>query len=484
MVKIRIIIPVLILLTLAIRFLPFFYYGNHPLGYDTGFYRHYLIADPNSDQSLDLFGKSAIAMKLFLKILKLTQLPPDVLLYGGYLLSIALVGLALYIFTKRNFGLSAGLFSLFLFAISPIEYTTYWFMLWKNALGTALLLTTFYLIEKRSWWALLSALIIFGTQTTTSVILSLTLFLHFILFELQNSIKTAFIFNSSPRIGEVRTGRDLVSTTPSPSCSKRGIKIRKRDIYLFFIFIGSGFVFIITQWPIHLNHFLNAEAIFLNTGEFLRLNAFLFPLALIGLLFNYQEIRKSILLPFALIALSFPIFTLPFYQRILPFVDLVILIFAGIGIKTLIQYAAGQSRFYKIFIFTLIGWLVLATFIQTTAQIKNLRPLVSKEAIKQLELLNVILPKNANILTSTDLAPWVYGWSTYKIFAPGLLNNLYNEPAWQKFWSTAGKEKRVEFLSVYPKPLYFFIDENSLPTFSPSPECVGKLSEFIYEYKC
>jgi len=70
------------------------------------------------------------------------------------------------------------------------------------------------------------------------------------------------------------------------------------------------------------------------------------------------------------------------------------------------------------------------------------------------------------------------------VFTPGLLNSLHNEPEWKEFWATPEKEKRMEFLSYYPRPLYFFIDENSISAFAPSPECVQKLNEFIYEYEC
>ena len=68
-------------------------------------------------------------------------------------------------------------------------------------------------------------------------------------------------------------------------------------------------------------------------------------------------------------------------------------------------------------------WLIATTGIQLNSQIIKLQPLISKEMIINLESMPKFIPPGAGILTTNELAPWVYGWSQNKIFAPGLINN-------------------------------------------------------------
>lgn len=453
--KILVILTVLTII-LGIRMMPFLNYGSHPLGYDTGFYRQYIISPtvsfPNSPT--EILGKSSLGTRIFIDILKFSHLPPDYILYGGYLFSIILVGLSLFLLTKYLFGFSTGVLALFLFAISPIQYTAYWYFLWKNAMGTAFLFWAFLMIEKKSYSAIIHSLLVVLTHTTTSIIF----------------IPTAMLFYLTRLF-------DNFSFT----------KLISRKWWLGIAGILGLFIFI--QWPIKLSYYYNAQALFLSTMEYLRLSAFFFPFAIIGLYSYWEKIKKSILLPFAIIALSFPIFQLPFYQRIFPFIDLVIIILASLGIKKLFKYATkpdslSAKKIYGFIIFLFIVWMLAATGIQAYSQINKLQPLVSKEVIQDLESLPFIVPKNSSILTTTDLAPWVYGWSQSKVFAPGLINNPYSKISWEKFWSSSDEKEKKEFLNAYPKPLYLFIDKNSKYIYLPSEDCVEKLSDFIYKYNC
>lgn len=435
--------------------LPFFNHGNHPLGYDTGFYRQYVISPTISfpNAPTEVLGRSSLGAKIFIDILKFTHLPPDYILYGGYLFSIILVGLSLFLFTEYLFGFSAGILALFLFAISPVQYTAYWYFLWKNALGTAFILLAFLLIEKKSYLAIIPSLLVMITHTTTSIIF----------------IPTATIFYLTSHFHNFSF-----------------VKLINKKLWLGAVGILGLFIFI--QWPINFSYYYNARALFISTTEYLRLSAFFFPLAIIGAYSYWEKIKKSILLPFALITFSFPIFHLPFYQRIFPFIDLVIIILASLGIKTLFEYITkpnpSTKKIFRFTILLLILWLLTANTIQIYSQINKLQPLVSKEVIQDLESLSVVIPENASILTTTDLAPWVYGWSQNKVFAPGLINNPYSKISWEKFWGSSDEKEKKEFLSAYPKPLYLFIDKNSKYIYLPSETCGKKISEFVYKYNC
>ncbi|OGY63433.1 MAG: hypothetical protein A3B92_01430 [Candidatus Harrisonbacteria bacterium RIFCSPHIGHO2_02_FULL_42_16] len=452
----------ILIFALMIRILPFYFFGEHPLGYDTGFYRRYIInptvSFPNAPT--EILGTSSLGTRIFIDILKFLPLPPDYVLYGGYLLATLLAGVALFFFTRHLFGVTAGAIALFLFAISPVQYTAYWYFLWKNMLGVALLFLIFLLMDastrlstgRKSYYALLPALALMVTHTTTSIIFALTL--------------TAFLISKF-------------------FLTKYPYKLQfVRVLFTLLFFSLAGFLW--TQWPISANYFLNAKALFIGGAEYLRLSAFLFPLAAIGL-YNFwpktdstssPQAKQSILLPFALVAAAFPIFQLPFYQRIFPFLDLAIIIFAALGIKFLL---AAPLKIWKVLF---IIWMLAATGIFTYEQITKLQPLVSDTVIKNLELISNAVPPDANILTDTTLAPWVYGWSRQKIFAPGLINNFYSEKEWDEFWNTADAKEKIEFLKPFLKPLYFFTAKDSLNTFLPSANCAEELTEFIYKYKC
>src|SRR3989338_5196952 len=61
-------------------------YGPHPFGYDTGFYRRYLlepfISFPNAP--VPGLGDDALVPRMLLDVLRFVHLSPDVILYGSY----------------------------------------------------------------------------------------------------------------------------------------------------------------------------------------------------------------------------------------------------------------------------------------------------------------------------------------------------------------------------------------------------------------
>ena len=451
-----VVVLIALMFILGIRMLPFLNYSKHPLGYDTGFYRQYIISPTVSfpNTPTEVLGRSSLGTRVFIDILKFSYLPPDYILYGGYLFSIALLALSLFLLVNYLFGFSTGVLALFLFAISPVQYTAYWYFLWKNTLGTAFLLFAFLMIEKKSYLAIIPSLLVMLTHTTTSIIFIPTT-IFFYLKNLFNNFSFIKLFNWKWWLGII-------------------------GVLGFFIYI---------QWPINFRYYYNAQALFLSSTEYLRLSAFFFPLAIIGTYSYWEKIKKSILLPFAIITFAFPIFHLPFYQRIFPFIDLVIIILASLGIKTLFSYAIqpnslSTKKIAQFASMLFVVWMFTANGIQTYSQINKLQPLISKEVVRSLESISSVIPENASILTTTDFTPWVYGWSQNKVFAPGLLNNPYSKTAWEKFWSSSDEKEKKEFLNAYPKPLYLFIDENSKHIYLPSETCSEKISDFIYKYNC
>ena len=117
-------------------------------------------------------------------------------------------------------------------------------------------------------------------------------------------------------------------------------------------------------------------------------------------------------------------------------------------------------------------------------QIKELRPLVGHNDLAALEQIETYIPSSATILTSSKLAPWVQGWSTHTVIAPGLLGDSHNFEAWVDFWSATTTYQKIEFLNEFPKPLYLFITPEEKEAFIEGVECLGRRTDFIYEDLC
>jgi len=79
---------------LLVHLFPFLYFKQWPvLGFDTGFYRRYLIEPFTSLPHAAVPGldHTVILPRVFLDLIRLTGLPIDVVLYGGYVLASALL---------------------------------------------------------------------------------------------------------------------------------------------------------------------------------------------------------------------------------------------------------------------------------------------------------------------------------------------------------------------------------------------------------
>ena len=163
----------------ALSVSPFLIYGTHPLGYDTGFYRRYLLDPVVSFPNTPVPGldHTIIAPRIFLDLVRLLGLSPDISLYGSYILLSLLLVVAFYFFVKEYAGQKIALAAAALLVISPIQYTAYWFMLYKNLFGLIFFFLVFIFLKKKWFWpALASALIIpLSHQTTTILFLGILL---------------------------------------------------------------------------------------------------------------------------------------------------------------------------------------------------------------------------------------------------------------------------------------------------------------------
>lgn len=437
----------LVFFYLALCAAPFLAYSSHPLGYDTGFYRRYLISPPESFPNAPVPGldHTIIAPRLFLDAMRFLGLSPDVSLYGSYILLSLLFIIVFYFFIKEYTDKRTALAAIALLAISPIQYTAYWFMLYKNIFALIFFFLIFIFLKKK-WFlpALASALIIpLSHQTTTILLLGI----------LSGYIFLTLLFQRKFLIPELT------------------------------IFALTLFTYLYLHPHVQQKIDTPPVGIFIEKLEFLLIAAPLFMLSLFGLPKFLTVVKQNfLLLAFGIIGISFPLFSLPYYQRVFLFSHYWLLIGAAIGMVGLVTYILDKKPLYKLAITVLTGVMIFngGLFIN---QVNKLKPLLAPDELNDITTLDKLLPDQASLLTTTRFAPWAQGWTTAKIFAPGIMKDRHASWEWQSFWAGSENEK-IAFFDTFPKPLYIFVDNSQSNLFIPKVACVRKITNMLYANEC
>ncbi len=210
-------IPVL---AVAIRTIMFFVFDSaSPFGYDVGFYRRYLIEPVYFFQSVPGLGPNSMLVKIVLDILKLTHLNADIILAGSLILLGGAVALMMYYLVRKYAGHRIGLYAGFLFAISPIQYFTYWCMLYKNAWGLLLMICAMWAIEKRSRLMYVFPVLLAFSHQTTSIIFVITLVVFGVINKerREETIRICFLMGVALLLTQTRGVGDALVHIPQAS---------------------------------------------------------------------------------------------------------------------------------------------------------------------------------------------------------------------------------------------------------------------------
>lgn len=432
--------------SLVIHGIPFLLFGSHPLGYDTGFYRRYLIEPfvsfPNT--AVPGLGDDALLPRVILDLLRTIPIPTDIILYGTYFIFWALMPVLLFLFLKPFIQRRGAFIAGILLVCSSLAYTGYWYFLFKNALALDLILLAFIAIERKwfpVWIALDLAIVL--THKTSAIIYLLTL---------------ATLFIVSPT---------------------------QRKHYLTHLAI-TGFLFILINAPTvrELGTVL-PSAVFVDWKTFSLLSLPLFIVIVLGLrAFRHYTIPKT-LLAFSAVTLLFPIFKLPFYERIFLFADVALVALAAYGINFSLTYRASEKsvrhRLFVFLILSLAGGLYMGNLWR---EVTTTSPLVSDTDIEVIETIGGLVPSDATILTTSDEAPWFEGWTRSHIAAPGMLNDNHNLEEWTTFWNSTSTTERIKFLNDFDTPLYISTlgDETNLA--GTLPECAQEVLPHLWYVAC
>ncbi len=438
------VLVVVLVFQILVLALPLFLVGPFAMGYDTGFYRRFLLNHNSNILSNAVPGldHTVIVPRIWLAVINGVGIPANIVLFGSYIFLVVACTYLYYVLVSGIFDKKVALISSFIISSSAVVYHAYWYMFYKNFFGLALLFLLFHLINTDKYpflRILLSIFIILSHQTTT----------FFLFAVLALYIALEFVFKKRVRLVE------LLSLTIS--------------ILVYFYF--------------HPNIQGKIEAppvgIFLTHIKFLLLSAGV----LIGSFFGIKKFYYScknhlIILSCSIVAILFPLLSLPYYQRIYLYTFYVLALVSAIGFEYIFVSIKESASKFKAFWVAII---VLCAICQTSALvfiIKNDKPLVTVSEAQSLDALAASLPNGASVVTSSRLVPWVQGWSRGKVFGPGLLKDKNSPEDWYAYWAGDDRQK-ISFLSQFPKPIYVYIGDEQKGGFVPD-KCSDKINNMLY----
>ncbi len=451
-----------LLLVVLFRMIP--YINNYvPLGYDPGIYKYGIEFGLNNLDEWILGGGMEPGFLYLMEIFK-TFLSTQSILTWLFILFNVLLGFSIYLFTREFINKKAAIFSVLVYALSIVQFKTFWYLYYKNVIGLSLMLFSMYFLlryEKLEKKIYLFLFILLG---------GLVLAVH---------RPTFYIFGISY----------FIYALISPY--KKGYDYKKLKINVLsgiaIIFIGILFYFgkfspaITSIMPSVAEGFISpgeSPGTFISFFTYQFSTLFYIPIALLGLFYYVKKKEFNMVVIWAIINLSIVYFQFFFFNRFIIHLDIALIILSGAGFAILIQEKKKLSVFILIALFISGG-------IVAYNESKNSKPLISEDTLTLIEKIPEITEPNAKIISiSSEYSPWVKGYSYRETIAPGLFDeNKWNEEEWNKFWSTENEEETKSLMSVYSRPIYLFAGTKSFNNscFSVYLENNGGK---IYKYDC
>jgi hypothetical protein len=101
--------------------------------------------------------------------------------------------------------------------------------------------------------------------------------------------------------------------------------------------------------------------------------------------------------------------------------------------------------------------IVVVTAIPTITKAIDIRPLLNEEQLEVIEWIEDNTEDEAYVLSTTNDAPWLLGWSGRRVIAPGLFEwDKYEIDDWRDFISSEDPKNAVRFLETYDPPVYIY----------------------------
>jgi hypothetical protein len=442
-----------LLLIFVFRMIP--YINNTiPLGYDAGIYKY---AIENGLDKNDSWIISQITMEpAFLYSFHLLNsiLSSQFMLTWLFILLFVILGIAIYLIVKEFSDSRTALITVFVYAFSIVQFKVFSYCYYRNLLGMILILFSLLLLKRYEktqnrkhliWFILLGGLI-GAVHRASFYIFGLSYFFY------------AFI---------------------SPfSFEKRRYDLKKLAIKIMagIIIILLALLFYIGDfWPAFTNMFFPVIQSFIQPGEasgtfitFLDYqfsSLFYLPLAFLGLFYFLRKKEFNILIIWAVINLAIVYFQFFFFNRLIIFLDLVLIILAGKGISIMLE----DKKKIGIIILCI---LLLSAGTLTYKEAQNSKSLINEQELSMIKQFTNTPQESFVMSTSSYYSPWILGYSERKTIAPGLFDyDVHSHGEWNNFWTTNNLTEINGFLGAYEKPLYIFIGErqkNNIQQFNDS----------------
>ncbi len=436
------------IVSLCIHAIPFLACSLNPLGYDTGFYRRYLIQPFSSfpDAPVPGLGSDAWGPRILLDLLRLLHLQADVILYGSYLLLCALLPILLFAYLRRPFGQRCALLAGLFVILSPVGYQAYWFMLYKNIFALDLMIIAFIALEsRRTKLAAIFEIALSLSHATSAIVYMLTLV-------------------------------PLIVFSPG----------RRREFGLHLALTASAFTLV--NMPLVRDASVALPtALFIEWPQYLSLSLPFLVLLALGIERRALSVPPipATLVAFTGASLLYTLMHLPFYERIFVYLDVGLAslsAYAAFSVIRRIPKAGSNGSIYAQSAVICIAFGLL--FGNLFSQIHTLQPLMSESAIARISAVGSIVPSDALILTSANEAPWYEGWTAAHIAAPGLLHDTHDLAQWQALWDATSSAYRIRFLSSFGEPLYVSTLDSYQELVGAVPPCLQKISSDLFHDAC
>lgn len=509
------IIPSLLIITA--RLLPLLKNKIISTGFDTGYYRHYLAFKNAHIKNIPFYviDKSQVIQKI-MDIFRFFKISADFSFFAIAIIFSILSMIGVYLIGKKIHSEKTGLIGAFLFAVSPVQFMMFDYMLLKNIVGMSFFIWTIYLlldfidkskihkvicprqislglIKLKETWEIVFILgllfLIILTHRTTTFIGGIT-------------VLTASIIILIKKRKYIRAYMRLNI--------RRSIFIAAILIFLFGIVLFVNFSTLKMLIAEIFNGFKNLdplvikEGMFIEPVKFLILSIPILPFAILGYFKKIQEKNFDIFFIFASVCSAWIIFELIFYKRVIIFLDLALIFMAmeiladyliasspleGLSGRSNAKTKGAEGGFSeKKFLFIIIPVLIISTSAITLCAAYADKPEISQNELSQIEQLNKY-PQGTVLAVSSSKSPWIYGWTSHKITAPGLFDNHWPYNVWNEFWNDNNPQsfqRKKELLAHYAQngyPLYIFTGEN-IPLPALPEECLNQINDYAWQWIC
>ena len=455
-----------LLLMLFFRLIPY-KNGSVPLGYDLGLYRYAILHGLEFKDLWILSGGMEPGFLYLMEVLKII-FDVDFILKVVFLFFSLLLGISIWIYTRRSFGKLAGTISLIIYSLSVVQFKVFSFLYYKNVIALSLLFFSLLLLnlyeKKRRLRDLVLFVLVSGMigaiHRPTFYLFGLSFFLYSLIRPYK---KGNYDFKE---FGKMCIAGFLIL----------GIALS--------FYLGDFFQSITDILPFVLGSFISpgdSPGTFISFGEYVFLVLAYLPFSIIGLFYiikNKKELFLSIIVIVNLIIVYFQLF---FFNRFIIYLDAFFIVLSGIGFSVLINK---KKKLGLLVLIVAIFSLGMGSYHEssTSPSILNSSQIDFIKDIKQ----NV--EENSSIISiSSEYSPYLIGYldaDGRRVIAPGLFDsNLWNESDWDKFWNGEDIEEIKAMLDKYDKPIYVYSGTKSFnnPCFEVF---IDKNEGKLYKYIC